>query len=151
MSRVYDSNSSQNPTASDRRGSQEPGEGILRHTQGQDKTSCRTCSTEVSGLTAHLRTCPDTHADTRTGASKNSLRLAQPPTTVCYFPSLQASWDIPTSHSTLPPTCAHDLTNQCKQSQQDQQQVPIDKYRACMTRTPPKIRRRLTGGVLRTW
>ena len=65
-----------NPTASDRRGSQEPGEGILRHAQGQDKTSCRTCFTEVSGLTAHLRTCPDTHADTRTRPIKNSLRPA---------------------------------------------------------------------------
>ena len=31
-----------------------PGEGILRHTQGQDKTPCRTRFPEVSGLTAHL-------------------------------------------------------------------------------------------------
>ena len=31
--RAYDSNNLPNPTASDRRGSHEPGEGILRHTQ----------------------------------------------------------------------------------------------------------------------
>ena len=35
-----------------------PGEGILRHTQGQNKTSCRKCFPEVSGLTDHQAQMP---------------------------------------------------------------------------------------------
>ena len=35
-----------------------PGEGILRHTQGQNKTSCGKCFPEVSGLTAHQAQMP---------------------------------------------------------------------------------------------
>ena len=35
-----------------------PGEGILRHTQGQNKTSCGKCFPEVSGLTDHQAQMP---------------------------------------------------------------------------------------------
>ena len=35
-----------------------PSEGILRHTQGQNKTSCWMCSAEVSGLIAHQAQMP---------------------------------------------------------------------------------------------
>ena len=148
-----------------------PGEGILRHTQGQNKTSCEKCFAEVSGLTAHQaqmpqhESCRHIHEDRqefifgsmhwvihacaisnfKNYASTQETKMVQQPNASfqhvqwiamnCLWAYEQAkSWG---SQETRENTTLQRAGKVCM----------LLCCCACMTRTPPNVRRRLTGGA----
>ena len=133
--RAYDSNNLPNPTASDRRGSHEPGEGILRHTQTakQDVLQKPFFRSVWPDRPTQAELPPHRHADTICGSS--GIRLRQ------HFSMLSTQ---------------HALCNEDNDSmllaETASFTLSLMVYRSGLWRVydsnTSQIRRRLTGGVL---
>ena len=126
-----------------------PSEGILRHTQGQNKTSCWMCSAEVSGLIAHQAQMPQ-HLSCRHIYGDCQEFIFGPFSLHQCFIQADSRW-FKYIH-----VCILQVRNIILQAKPkiptmsrrtEMYDVTVTICRACMTRTPPNVRRRLTGGA----